>query len=244
VNTLYLELRLLSSGIVCSEGRSQAVTAQHADDQFCLGAAGNDRHRHAIHDLNSSAPLLLGRRHRHRGRALGGSSHPWKPWREAWPGSLPLGGDGGASRFAATADLRRRPFAPTRAQSDYALPAARRRALSASVSTTQAWFPYRCAGGSPAAGESPRLRSSRLAGTVTRAFTPADAERDGAPRAAVRRSLTHAGRALSARRFRRRGPSSSPRRTLCLNTPGGTVLPECAMTRRQRCRWMRPRPVM
>jgi hypothetical protein len=56
-NTLYLQLRVLSSGIVCRQGCSQAVTAQHADDQFRLCAAGNDRHRHrrAVHDLNSSA---------------------------------------------------------------------------------------------------------------------------------------------------------------------------------------------
>jgi hypothetical protein len=35
------------------------VTAQHADDQLRLGAAGNDRHRHrrAAHELNSSAPV-------------------------------------------------------------------------------------------------------------------------------------------------------------------------------------------
>jgi hypothetical protein len=57
-NTLNLQLRLLSSGIVCRHGCSQAVTAQHADDQFRLSAAGNDRHSHrrAVHDLSSSAP--------------------------------------------------------------------------------------------------------------------------------------------------------------------------------------------
>src|SRR5215471_13602998 len=35
-NALQLQLRLLSSGIVCRHGRSQAVAAQHADDQFRL----------------------------------------------------------------------------------------------------------------------------------------------------------------------------------------------------------------
>ena len=46
-NTLQLQLRLLPSGIICRHGRSQAVTAQHADDQFRLYAARNDRHRHS-----------------------------------------------------------------------------------------------------------------------------------------------------------------------------------------------------
>jgi hypothetical protein len=59
VNTRYLHLRVLSSGIICRHSCSQAMSAQHADDQLRLCAAGNDRHRHsrAVHDLNSSAPV-------------------------------------------------------------------------------------------------------------------------------------------------------------------------------------------
>jgi hypothetical protein len=59
VHTVCLPLRVLSSGIVCRHNCSQAVTAQQADDQLRLCAAGNDRHRHsrALHDLNSSAPV-------------------------------------------------------------------------------------------------------------------------------------------------------------------------------------------
>jgi hypothetical protein len=45
-NTLQLQLRVLPSGIVCRHGCRQAVTAQHADDQFRLCAAGDDRHGH------------------------------------------------------------------------------------------------------------------------------------------------------------------------------------------------------
>ena len=54
-NTLDLHLRVLASGIICRHSCSQAVTAQHADDQLRLCAAGNDRHGHsrAVHDLNS-----------------------------------------------------------------------------------------------------------------------------------------------------------------------------------------------
>jgi hypothetical protein len=55
--TFYLQLRVLSSGIICRHSRSQTVATQHADDQLRLCAAGNDRHRRrrALHDLNSSA---------------------------------------------------------------------------------------------------------------------------------------------------------------------------------------------
>jgi hypothetical protein len=58
-DTLQLQLRVLSSGIVCRHGCSQAVTAQQAYDQFRLRAAGDDRHRdsRAFHDLNSSVPV-------------------------------------------------------------------------------------------------------------------------------------------------------------------------------------------
>ena len=45
-NTLKLQLWLLSSGVVCRQDCSHAVTAQHADDQVRLYAAGSDRHGH------------------------------------------------------------------------------------------------------------------------------------------------------------------------------------------------------
>ena len=46
-NTLRLQLRFLASGIVCRHGCRQLVIAQHADDQFGLCAAGNDRDGHS-----------------------------------------------------------------------------------------------------------------------------------------------------------------------------------------------------
>lgn len=53
-NTLHLQVRTHPSGIVCHQGCSQAVTLQHADDQFGLNAAANDRqHRHAVHDFQT-----------------------------------------------------------------------------------------------------------------------------------------------------------------------------------------------
>ena len=45
--TLVLQRRILSSDIVCRYDCSQVVIAQHADDQFRLGAAGNDRYRNS-----------------------------------------------------------------------------------------------------------------------------------------------------------------------------------------------------
>jgi hypothetical protein len=45
-NTLKLQRWLLSSGIICRQDCCQAVTAQHADDQFRLYAAGSERHGH------------------------------------------------------------------------------------------------------------------------------------------------------------------------------------------------------
>jgi hypothetical protein len=63
VNTLDLHLWVLSSGIICRHRCAQAMTAQLGDDQLRLGAAGNDRHRHrrAVHDCNSSAPVTAWR---------------------------------------------------------------------------------------------------------------------------------------------------------------------------------------
>src|SRR5919106_1089371 len=69
LNTVDLHLRVLSCGIVGRHRCAQAVTAQQADDQLCLGAAGNDRHRHrrAVHDRNPSAP-----------------GPAWRPFLAAW----------------------------------------------------------------------------------------------------------------------------------------------------------------
>ena len=50
VDTLELQLRLLAPGIVGRVRRPQAVTAQEADDQLGLGAAGHNRHGYAVHE--------------------------------------------------------------------------------------------------------------------------------------------------------------------------------------------------
>ncbi len=42
-NTLYLQVRAHPTGIVCHQGSLQTVTLQHADDQFRLDAAADDR---------------------------------------------------------------------------------------------------------------------------------------------------------------------------------------------------------
>jgi hypothetical protein len=44
-NTIYLHLRVLTSGIICRHRCAHAMTAQQADDQLRLCPAGNDRHR-------------------------------------------------------------------------------------------------------------------------------------------------------------------------------------------------------
>jgi hypothetical protein len=72
-NTLQLQLRLLSSGVICRHGCSQAVTAQHAYDQFRLRAAGDDRHGYCrtVHDPDSLLPSPS-RAYWQHGRASGG----------------------------------------------------------------------------------------------------------------------------------------------------------------------------
>jgi hypothetical protein len=52
-HTFKLQLRVLTSGIICRYGGPHAVAAQQADDQFRLRTAGNDGQGHgqAIHDL-------------------------------------------------------------------------------------------------------------------------------------------------------------------------------------------------
>jgi 2-polyprenyl-6-methoxyphenol hydroxylase-like FAD-dependent oxidoreductase len=62
-DTLQLQLRVLTAGIIRRHDRSQPVVAQQADDQFRLRTAGDDSHRnhHLVQDLNSS---------RDRGRGL------------------------------------------------------------------------------------------------------------------------------------------------------------------------------
>jgi hypothetical protein len=53
-HTLDVQLRVLPSGVVCRHGCAQAVTAQHSDDQFSLGAPANDcQHGRPVDDLNS-----------------------------------------------------------------------------------------------------------------------------------------------------------------------------------------------
>jgi len=81
-NTLQLQLRLLSSGIICRHGCSQAVTAQHAYDQFRLRAAGDDRHRYCrtVHDPDSLLPSPS-RAYWQHGRAIGGRPHLRNPGR-------------------------------------------------------------------------------------------------------------------------------------------------------------------
>ena len=59
---LVLQRRILSSGIVGRYECSQIVLAQHADDQFRLGAAGNDRYRnsHALEAARNEQMLESG----------------------------------------------------------------------------------------------------------------------------------------------------------------------------------------